>query len=256
MILRGNYSSEILRTSPNIQFIFPEKEPRRVVYLLHGLHGDQSTWIDRTMLPVYAAEYDAVFVIPEGGRSFYTNQRFGRRYFDFITEELPLICKKYFSLAPGREDTAMMGCSMGAYGSLRVSLTFPERYGFCGAISPACLYFEGLLAGLRKEYEAYIKTSAEAEEIYKDLCAIYGTGLEYNPEYDVIKLARNFPDSKIAPKIHLTCGTEDNLREENFRFSEEMKTKPFDFTYEEWSGGHDWYFFNEALKKTLKVWYT
>ncbi|GHT58217.1 hypothetical protein FACS1894109_12080 [Spirochaetia bacterium] len=28
-----------------------------------------------------------------------------------------------------------------------------------------------------------------------------------------------------------------------------------DFTYEEWPGIHDWYFFNDALKKALEMWY-
>lgn len=31
-----------------------------------------------------------------------------------------------------------------------------------------------------------------------------------------------------------------------------MKKLDFDFTYEEWAGDHDWYFFNEALKKALE----
>ena len=95
MILRGNFSSEVLRMSTNIQFVFPEKEPKRLVFLLHGLHGDQGTCIDRTMLPVFAGEYDAVFVIPEVGRSFYTDQAYGRKYYTYVSEELPNICKKY-----------------------------------------------------------------------------------------------------------------------------------------------------------------
>jgi putative tributyrin esterase len=32
-----------------------------------------------------------------------------------------------------------------------------------------------------------------------------------------------------------------------------MKNLDFDFTYEEWPGSHDWYFFNEALKKALNL---
>jgi len=34
-----------------------------------------------------------------------------------------------------------------------------------------------------------------------------------------------------------------------------MKNTVFDYTYEEWPGGHDWYFFNEGLKKALEVWH-
>ena len=51
-----------------------------------------------------------------------------------------------------------------------------------------------------------------------------------------------------------TCGTEDDLRKDNLAFKDEMQKTAFDFTYEEWKGGHDWYFFDEALKKTIEVW--
>ena len=257
MILRGSYSSEILRMNTNIQFLFPEKqEPRRVVYLLHGLHGDQATWTDNSMLPFYAKEYDALFVIPEVGRSFYTDQKYGRKYFSFISDELPLLCKRYFGLAPARENTAAIGYSMGGYGSLRLAFTFPERYGFCGAISPACIYFESILTNLRKDPQPFMNAGAEAVETVKDLYAIYGEGLEYNPDYDIVKLMRNFTEPEKAPGIYVTCGSEDKLSEENRRFRDEIKTRPFDYTYEEWAGAHDWYFFNDAMKKTLEFWYS
>ena len=255
MILRGNYSSEVLRTGANISFVFPDKKPQRLVFLLHGLHGDHGTWIDRTMLPVYAGEYDALFVVPEVGRSFYSDLVYGRKYFTYISEELPAICKKYFNFAPAREDTALMGCSMGAYGSLKLAFTYPERYGFCGAISPACLYFEWMLTGLRNDPAPYLNTGPEAHETLKDLYAIYGAGLEYNPDSDIVKLMYKISDPKICPKIYVTCGTEDSLYRENIKFREEIKTRPFDYTFEDWPGKHDWYFFSDALRKTLQVWY-
>jgi len=48
------------------------------------------------------------------------------------------------------------------------------------------------------------------------------------------------------------CGYKDYLREFNVRFAKEMKNRDFDFTFEEWEGQHDWYFFNQALEKALK----
>jgi S-formylglutathione hydrolase FrmB len=57
------------------------------------------------------------------------------------------------------------------------------------------------------------------------------------------------------PKIYVACGVQDDLRKENLTFRDEMKNYDFDFTYEEWPGAHDWYFFNDALKKTLEFWY-
>jgi len=257
MILRGDYLSETLRMSTNVQMLIPDKGsgPFRVIYLLHGLHGNQGTWLDNSMLPVYAKKYNAVFVMPEVGRSFYLNLKYGRKYFDFVSEELPQICRNIFNISAKREDTAVMGCSMGGYGSLLLSLSRPDQFGFCGAISPACLYFKPMLDALRNDPGPYLKTGPEAEAVLTDLRCTYGDGLGYRKEYDIGELARNFPAGTEKPRIYGTCGTEDDLRKENVSFLADMKKTDFDYTYEEWSGGHDWYFFSDALKKTLDFWY-
>ena len=258
MILRGNFISEILHMGTNVQVLIPEtaREPFRVVYLLHGQHGEQGTWIDYTMLPYFSKEYNAVFIMPEASRSFYLNFKYGRKYYDYVTDELPKVCKKIFNISAERENTAVMGCSMGGYGSLILALSKPEQYGFCGAISPACIYFKHILDTLKEDPSSYLETGAEAGEIYTDLLSLYGEGLEYKKEYDIIELIKDFPSASPKPVIYTTCGTEDNLRDENLRFRDEMKNTEFNYTYEEWSGGHEWYFFNEALKKTIEFWYS
>jgi len=257
MVLRGDYHSEVLHTTENIQFMIPDDStgPYRVVYLLHGLHGNQGTWLDYTMLPYYGRNYNAIFVMPEAGRSFFFNQKYGRSYYTFVSEELPQITRAIFNVSSKREDTAVMGCSMGGNGALKLALSKPEQYGFCGAISSACIYFKPIVDGLRVDVEPYRKTGAEAEEILKDLYTTFGTDLEYQPETDIAELAKTFPSDMPKPKIYATCGTEDDLRKENLKFRDQMKDTAFNFTYEEWSGGHEWYFFNEALKKTLEFWY-
>ena len=257
MILRGNFLSDTLRMSTNIQMFIPDQSPGpyRIVYLLHGLHGDQGTWLDNSMLSFYAKDYNAVFVMPEVGRSFYLNLKYGRRYFDYISEELPALIGKIFNISAKREDTAAIGYSMGAYGALSLVLNKPEKFSFCGAISPACLYFKPTVDGLRENPDPYLKTGQEAYAVYADMKCAYGEALEYRKDYDVSELVKDFPADKPKPKIYVTCGTEDKLREENLSFAEQMKNLPFDYTYEEWSGAHDWNFFNPALKKSLEFWY-
>jgi len=258
MILRGNFSSDALRSSTNIQLLIPDHldGPYRVVYLLHGLHGDQGTWLDNSMLPVYAKQYNAVFVLPEVGRSFFLNLQNGRRYFDYVSDELPALCRRLFNISSKREDTAAMGCSMGGYGSLRLGLLRPDIFGFCGAISSACLYFKPMLDGLRKDPGPYLASGQEAREVYADIKCAFGEAIEYRRECDVSELIKDFPAGKSKPKIFITCGTEDSLRKENLIFRDQIKTLGFDFSYEEWSGNHEWYFFNEALRRTLEVWYS
>ena len=259
MILRGDYSSDILRSTANVQFMLPDetpenKKPFKVVYLLHGQHGNHGSWINNSMLPYFGRKYNALFVMPEVGRSFYTDLKYGRKYYTFVSEELPGICRRIFNISTKFEDTAVMGYSMGGYGSLRFALSKPGQYGFCGAISPACLYFTPILDALRKDPLSYKKTGNEAEETLKDIYSIYGDDLEYVPEYDIVELVKNYPADKPKPKIYVTCGDEDFLLKENHKFRDEMKNYSFDYTYEEWQGTHDWDFFNEGLKKSLTVW--
>jgi S-formylglutathione hydrolase FrmB len=165
------------------------------------------------------------------------------------------VCKKIFNISAKREDTAIMGCSMGGHGALWFALTFPEQYGFCGAIAPACLNVKEILEKLSEDPSEYLETGQEAVETLTDLYAIYGDALGYRKDYDVTYLANNFPKNKPMPKIFATCGIEDNLRDDNLIFRDMMKNSKFDFSYEEWTGGHDWVFFSDALKRTIEVWY-
>jgi S-formylglutathione hydrolase FrmB len=192
--------------------------------------------------------------MPEVGRSFYADMKHGYRYFTYVSEELPEICKRDFNISAKREDTAIVGCSMGGYGALKLALSKPDQYGFCGAISSACLFFNEILQSLRKNWEHYSKTNKEAAAIVCDLKAIFGDDFEYGTGDIILELARNAEKSPEKPKIYAACGTGDDLLLENRRFFEEMEKIDFDYKYEEWEGAHEWTFFNEALTKALQVW--
>jgi S-formylglutathione hydrolase FrmB len=245
--------------STGISLLVPDqpKEDREynIVYLLHGLHGNHETWLNQTMLPVFANDFNVLFVMPEAGRSFYRDMKHGLRFFTYISEELPDICKKIFNISAKREDTAVMGCSMGAYGALKCALSKPRRYGFCGAISTAAIPLKQHLDGLRADPSQWLKTGGtQAEALLRDFYAIFGDDLPWDPGDDLIELARNLAGAPVKPTIYAACGTGDELYKENLYFNSVMEKLDFDFTYEEWPGGHDWYFFNDALKKALQKW--
>jgi S-formylglutathione hydrolase FrmB len=122
MILRGNVFSKILEMDTGITIVTPNDFKMdgtyKVVYLLHGACGNNGTWADYSMLPVYANHGKTIYVLPEVARSFYTDMKYGFKYFSYITEELPNICKTVFNISADREDTAIIGGSMGGYGAL------------------------------------------------------------------------------------------------------------------------------------------
>jgi S-formylglutathione hydrolase FrmB len=259
MILRGSVYSESLNMYTGISFLGPEKVRRggayKVVYLFHGLHGNNSTWLDNTQLPVYAKAYDTLFVMPEVGRSFYANMKHGLAFFTYVRDELPEICGRVFNISASPGDTAVMGCSMGAYGALKCAFSKPERYGFCGGISTACLFLNENLDGLRIEPGPWLKAGGpDAEAVYRDFRMAYGDDLQYSPEDLILSLVEKSMAAPRRPELYMACGTGDEFYGENIRFRSEMEKRGFDFTFEEWTGAHDWYFFNEALKKALERW--
>jgi S-formylglutathione hydrolase FrmB len=261
MILRGNVYSEVLHLYTGITLLAPDQHREegsyKTAYLLHGLHNDQNSWLDSTMAQVFSRDYHVLFIMPEVGRSFYADMKHGYKYFTYVSEELPELCKRVFNISARREDRAVIGCSMGGYGALKCALTKPDYYGFCGAISPACLFIDEHLNGLRKNADYWLKTGGpEAEAILRDFRAVFGDDLAYTEGDELIKLAEKAAAGTVRPKIYAACGTEDTLQKENIRFKEQIEKLTIDYTYEEWAGAHDWQFFNDALKKALQVWHS
>lgn len=67
-----------------------------VLYLLHGLGDNHSTWVRRTNIDRYANQEGIAVVMPEVQRGFYTDMAYGPAYFTYITEELPRLAASLF----------------------------------------------------------------------------------------------------------------------------------------------------------------
>lgn len=250
MILRGSIYSNTLNMETGITVITPnnmgQAEKYKVCYVLHGLCGGNGDYANFTQLPLYAFDKDIIFICPEVQRSFYTDMKFGYDYFTYVLDELPQSVKLVFNISAAREDTAVIGGSMGGYGALKCALTRPEQYGFCGAFSSGCLFLKDYLPICRK-----------AEKLdFPDFRAIYGDEMEYKPENDIIALAEKAASGKIKPVIYSSCSSNDWLLDDNRHFAEIMKNMPFDFTYEELEGSHDLWFFGKAALRALDFWRT
>lgn len=255
MILRGNVFSKILGMDTGITIVVPNNlktdSTYKVAYLLHGMYGNNGTWADYSMLPVYSATGNTIYVMPEVARSFYADMKYGFKYFSYITDELPSICKSVFNISSSREDTAIIGVSMGGYGALKCALSKPQQYGMCGAFSSACLFLKEHLDDQRENAANPEFIATYGEKLIQDFVLAFGTDLEWRLEDEILELAKRISTKETKPIIYATCGTEDFLRDYNTRFNEEMQKLDFDFTYEEWKGTHDFIFFDESLKKAI-----
>lgn len=107
-----------------------KKSSYPVLYLLHGLSDDHTIWHRRTSIERYVSALGLAVVMPNVGKSFYTDMANGGNYFTFITEELPTLVQSYFPVSAKREDNFIAGLSMGGYGAFKVALSCPEK--ICG----------------------------------------------------------------------------------------------------------------------------
>ncbi len=105
-----------------------ETQPRlAVVYLLHGLTGHYTNWIDKTKLVEYAAQHKFIIVTPEGDNGWYSDSVSvaNDKYESYIVKELiPDVDKKFNTIAD-REHRVIAGLSMGGYGALKFGLKYP-----------------------------------------------------------------------------------------------------------------------------------
>lgn len=209
---------------------FREDKPVRILYLLHGLSDDYTNWTRMTSVERYWEKYgkELIIVMPDGGRSFYsdTTDGHGGNYESFFIKELIPYFESHLPVAIGKDQRTICGLSMGGYGAFRLGLKYPELFSAIGSFSGAVdsrRYLE------RPEFSARLwDESSRLEIIAKD----------FSPEE--------------FPRIKMLCGTEDFLLEHNRAFHKWLTSKGAVHEYTEYPGHHNWLFWDTHLPEMLE----
>ncbi|WP_353949264.1 alpha/beta hydrolase-fold protein [Sporolactobacillus sp. Y61] len=92
-LMTTRFYSETLQLDTTVNIIIPDKlqkdHPLAVLYLLHGLSDDSSTWLMHSSVLRYAENRPFLIIMPDVHRSFYTDMAFGNHYWTYLTKELP-----------------------------------------------------------------------------------------------------------------------------------------------------------------------
>ena len=211
-----------------------------VLYLLHGLSDDQTIWMRRTSIERYVSEKGIAVIMPFGERSFYSDMQCGRRYWTFLSEELPVLCRNFFPrISPRREDTFAAGLSMGGYGALKLALRRPDRFAAAASLS-------GVL-----DIAAFVKRQLPDNAAFWN--AIYASpeALEAS-EDNLFVAAKKAVRSEHPPKLFACCGTEDFLYQDNLTAERVFRELGVDLTYEEGPGSHTWEFWDQWIRRALE----
>ena len=250
--MRCEFFSDVLGLSTSMTVILPESttrqigmsgerdsQPPPVLYLLHGLSDDDTTWSRRTSIERYAAGLGLAVVMPAVHHSFYTDEAHGLPFWTFLTEELPSVVQRFFRVSSAREDTFVAGLSMGGYGAMKIVLNYPQRFAaaasFSGALSLEILR---LLAEDRRQ--------PEFEYVFGDLSHLAGS--EHDPALWLQRLAAS---GAAVPKLYVACGRQDDLYRLSLHFKALCNAHGIDVDYDEDDAGHEWPFWDRQIQRFL-----
>jgi len=247
-----NYRSKALKMDTTLNVILPEANKNgseagapqseyKTIYLLHGLSGNHTGWLRRTSIERYASQYGVAVVMPEVGRSWYTDTAYGANYFTFVSEELPQVCRSYFKgMSDKREDNFVAGLSMGGYGAVKIALTHPEAFGGCASLSGSL--------DITRRNRPYIMEEWQGNFDFALKDAIE---LE-NSKHDIFRLTDDlYKSGKPFPNLYLWCGTEDTLITVNRKYRDTLTALNIPHRYEESEGDHSWKWWDMHIQDAL-----
>jgi putative tributyrin esterase len=247
--IRCDFFSEVLNLSTSMTVILPQQTKTQIgmenkqfgtkhqtLYLLHGLSDDDTIWTRRTSIERYVAPLGLAVVMPQVQHSFYTDMKYGNKYWTFLTEELPFIARSFFPLSDAREDNFVAGLSMGGYGAFKWALNRPEQ--ICAAAS---------LSGATDM--ADLKARSGIEGVYS---LVFGDEDITGTEHDLFSLIEKNATNEQKPLLYQCCGKEDFLYEDNIRFTQHCEKTGYPLTTSYSPGEHEWGYWDSQIQEILK----
>ncbi|TVR49669.1 MAG: esterase family protein [Puniceicoccaceae bacterium] len=248
-VLHLEWKSEVLRKDTRSIVFLPKsgEPPFPTLYLLHGMGDDQSAWLRRTRLEVYLEALPLVVVLPDGYQSMYTDHEDGPPYGIHLAEEIPAVMERWLPLHRERSGRAVGGLSMGGYGALRAALAYPDRYVSAHSHSGA-LRHGGRRIEEWERTEWKNRPSPARERGF--LLRVFGEN-PIGSRHDLEALAKAAHADGKLPALHLDCGREDFLLEDNREFHRRLEAAGIPHTYIEHDGAHNWDYWDLHIREAL-----
>ena len=167
--IQANIYSNVLEMEVMVNVILPQTTIKKVgtttkndqkelpvLYLLHGMGGNHSVWERRTSIERYVSDYQMAVIMPSTDLAWYTDTTYDMKYWTFVAEELPQICRELFpQLSSDREKTFAAGLSMGGYGAVKLGLRKPESFAAVASLSGALAIAESMDSLLKIRNTSY-----------------------------------------------------------------------------------------------------
>ncbi|GGF36255.1 esterase [Echinicola rosea] len=208
-----------------------------MVTLLHGVYGSAWVWALKAGAHLVLEELiqqnqiaPMGLVMPSDGLwgdgSAYLTHH-GKSFDKWIAEEVPLAAIENFECFSPYSPRFIAGLSMGGFGAMNIGARYGERYsGISGHSSITDIDQMALFA----------------EESWTDRNSLAGEG-------NVFKLMQQYMDT--LPPLRFDCGVDDELLSANRLLHRQLEKLGVKHDYQEFSGGHEWSYWNNHLRDTL-----
>ena len=234
------YSPALRRRADITLFIPPgnENRPLPLLILMHGVYGSHWNWTVLGNVPATAMEMIregsigpfAIAMPSDGlwgdGSGYVVHRELDAE--SWIVDDVPggvrAVCPELQA-----DRIFLAGQSMGGFGALRLGAKYAARIGGISAHSPVTR-----LADLMQHVQQPLKEYLAAGK--RDTDILYW-------------MRRNRAQ---LPPIRIDCGTEDALLDGNRAFHEALVKDRISHTYEEHPGGHDWVYWQQHVRATLR----
>lgn len=231
--------------------ITPDSFP--VFYLLHGLGGDENSWINDFFLDriadslIQAGEIPPVIIVmPDGKRSYYINDYRNAFPYEtvFISEFIPFIDSTY-KTKDSKADRAIGGLSMGGYGALINAFRHPDCFSTAVAFSAAVRTDSMIINEKAEKFNAvFAPVFGDSIQQYKKVTQHW---IENNPLY----LVERQPDTLKSVCWFIDCGLYDYLLPGNEALHDLFVRYRIPHEYHVRPGNHDRIYWESSLIPAL-----
>ena len=209
-----------------------------IYILLHGVYGSAWIWAMKGGAHVTANRLmdeniikPAIIAMPSDGLwgdgSGYLSHN-GKNFDQWIVSDLPKAIIENIPQAGKDSPVCIGGLSMGGFGALSLGSRFGEKFKAISAHS-SITKFEQMALFVEEPLS------------------------EYNIPNHLQNVIDGFKENKLKlPKIRFDCGVDDTLIEANRALHNELKELKIEHCYEEFSGGHEWPYWQQHVEKTLR----
>ena len=250
-IVTDSLRSQILDSQVKFNVYLPDgygKTDRQypVVYLLHGLYGNYTDWVERGRMKGVADELIAseeacpmIIVMPNAGdadvhhvQNGYFNMP-GWNYEDFFFKEFIPAVESRYRVIGDKGHRAVMGLSMGGGGSTVYAQRHPDMFSSCYAMS------------------AWLDSTVR-EDMEKDKFYLVNKAVREHSALDFIDKADDATLEQLRTvKWFFDCGDDDGLMDLSVALFQKMRARGLRSELRIRDGWHGWEYWHTALRLSL-----